>query len=446
MMVAVAAMFAFASCDKEPAPAPTPEGGKLATPVLSVVDVTETGFTVVWDAIENAAAYSVVFNRDIQTVTENRIVFTNLNKGSYIVRVKAVGADGSNWEDSGYGEVTGEVTGLTSVDWFTQELFLGVDEEAGAYEYNSVFFTWKGNGVKAISYGFFETAQVEGVDEATIKANMELFDDAEVIAEINSEEGATYFFGGEGKNSLNGDTSYTLFALVTNNDGLEFFTSTECTTDAAETSEAAAKWLGTWNMTSFEKVTFGEDGSITVSEAEEDFVMTIYGDSSNPNGVIIDGYSVLGEGWPAVGIVDEEGQLNITSGTTIGYDDYGYYIWLAYCVFGETGQGQFIGEQIPVLVFAMDENGEVTSGVPVLEGQDGNGNPIDVTPLCTEIFLLDGNSGDLYFLIEAFPVSYRCGAMAMEKAEATASKKFVKGPSQRKAAPAGISNGMSVVF
>jgi hypothetical protein len=36
--------------------------------------------------------------------------------------------------------------------------------------------------------------------------------------------------------------------------------------------------------------------------------------------------------------------------------------------------------------------------------------------------------------------------MAMEKAEATASKKFVKGPSQRKAAPAGISNGMSVVF
>lgn len=442
MMVAVAAMFAFASCDKEPAPAPTPEGGKLATPVLSVVDVTETGFTVVWDAIENAAAYSVVFNRDIQTVAENRIVFTNLNKGSYVVRVKAVGAEGSNWEDSGYGEVTGEVTGLTSADWFSQELFTATDEEAGAYPYNSLFFTWKGTGVKAISYGLFETSILEGVDEATIIANMEAFDDAEVIAEINSEEGATYYFGG-----LYGDTSYTLFALVTNEAGLEFFTSTVATTEAAVTSEAAAKWLGAWNLTSHETITFAQDGSVSFNAKDETFAVNIYGNTSDPNGVVIDGFSVLGEGWPALGMV-EDNKLYIMSGDAIGATDDGfYYIWLSYFMIGDTGKGQFFSQNLPVQVFTMDDAGNITCEMYATEGQSGDGSKVALTAANTEIYLIDPNTSELYFVIEAFPAVYRSGVMDMVRAEASpASKKFSKGPKRQAAVPAGISNGMSVVY
>lgn len=442
MMVAIAAMFAFASCDKEPAPTPTPEGGKLATPVLEVVDVTETGFTVTWAAIENAASYSVVLKGKPQNVTENRVVFTNLNKGSYTVRVKAVGAEGSNWTDSAYAEITENVTGLTSADWFSQELFTATDEEAGAYPYNSLFFTWKGTGVKAISYGFFETSILEGVDEATIIANMEAFDDPEVIAEINSEEGATYYFG-----ELYGDTSYTLFALVTNEDGLEFFTSTVGTTEAAVTSEAAAKWLGAWNLTSHETITFAEDGSVSFNAKDETFTVNIYGNSSDPNGVVIDGFSVLGEGWPALGMVDENGNLGIMSGDVIGTTDDGfYYIWLSYFMVGDTGKGQHFSENLPIQIFSMDDAGNVTCEMYVAEGQTNDGSKVALTAANTEIYLIDPNSGQLYFVIEAFPAVYRSGAMDMVRAEASAtSKKFSKGP-KRQAVPAGISNGMSVVY
>ena len=441
MMVAVAAMFAFAACETTPDEPVKPEGGKLATPVLEVVDVTETGFTVTWAAVENAASYSVVLKGKPQNVTENRVVFTNLNKGSYTVRVKAVGAEGSNWTDSAYAETTAVVSGLTSADWFSQELFTATDEEAGAYPYNSLFFTWKGTGVKAISYGFFETAMVEGVDEATILANMEAFDDPEVIAEINSEEGATYYFG-----ELYGDTSYTLFALVTNEDGLEFFTSTVGTTEVAETSEAAAKWLGAWNLTSHETITFAEDGSVSFNAKDETFTVNIYGNTSDPNGVVLDGFSVLGEGWPALGKV-EDNKLFVMSGDAIGATDDGfYYIWLSYFMIGDTGKGQHFSENLPIQIFSMDDAGNVTCEMYVAEGQTNDGSKVALTAANTEIYLIDPNSGQLYFVIEAFPAVYRSGAMDMVRAEASAtSKKFSKGP-KRQAVPAGINSGISVVF
>ncbi|MBO5733041.1 MAG: hypothetical protein J6R38_05440 [Alistipes sp.] len=442
MMVAVAAMFAFASCDKEPAPAPTPEGGKLATPVLSVVDVTETGFTVVWDAIENAAAYSVVFNRDIQTVTENRVVFTNLNQGSYVVRVKAVGAEGSNWEDSGYGEVTGEVTGLTNVDWFTQELYTAISEEDGLYPSNSLFFTWKGTGVKSVEFGLFETASVEGVDLSQIRPNLQDFgaDTDAVLDEINSEKGATYVF-----EELTGMTSYTMFTIVTNEVGLEYVAVSECKTEAAETSEAAQKWLGAWELTSHETITYAEEG-IVFGEKEETFKVNISGDVSDPNAVLVEGFSAL-EGSVAYGLVDTEtGDLMLMSGLTIGYDEQyqAYYMWLTYFMIGDTGQGQFFSDFMPAYIFSMDKDGKVSCEMFVAEAKYQDGTAVEITATHFDIFGVT-EAGQLYF----FQDEYRCGAMDMVKSEAApTAKRFVKGAKRQIATPVVKSMGelTSVVY
>ncbi len=445
MMVALATVFAFTACEETPdGPTPGGEGGTLATPVLEIVDQTETGFTVAWEAVENAASYSVVLKGNIQNVTETSVTFEKLNKGDYTLRVKAIGAEGSNWKDSAYAEISVSLTGLTSVDWFTQELYTGIDEEQGNYPYNSLFFTWKGEGVTSIQYGIWETAQLEGATEADIRANLSRFDDEkEVLAEINSAEGATYTFY-----DLTGGTSYTLYALVTNDEGLEFLAVNECSTEAAEASEAAKKWLGMWNMTSHETITFEQDGTTSFGEYEHKFTINVIAGVSDPNEVIIDGFSLLGEGWPVRGIVNEEGSLNIMNGDVIGMSEDGiYYIWLAYFMIGDSGKGQFMSDPLPTYVFKMDDAGAVTCEMFTAEAEYDDGSKVNITAAHTEVYGLEPNTGAMYFLIENFPAVYIANEIDMVKAEAApTAKRYVQGVSKRKAAPAGLSNGMSVVY
>ncbi len=440
MMVAVAAMFAFAACENSDEP--KNEGGKLDTPVLEVVDVTETGFTVVWEAVENAASYSVVLKGDIKNVTENRYEFTNLNAGVYTVRVKAVGAEGSNWTDSAYAEIDAEVTGLTSADWFTQELYTAISEEDGLYPSNSLFFTWKGTGVKSIEFGLFETASVEGVALSQIRPNLQDFgaDTDAVLAEINSEEGATYVF-----EELTGVTSYTMFAIVTNEVGLEYVAVSECKTEAAVASEAAQKWLGAWELTSHETITYAEEG-IVFGEKEETFKVNISGDVSDPNAVLVEGFSAL-EGSVAYGLIDTEtGDLMLMSGLTIGYDEeyQAYYMWLTYFMIGDTGQGQFFSDYLPAYIFSMDKDGKVSCEMFVAEAKYEDGTAVNITAAHFDIFGVT-EAGQLYF----FQDEYRCGAMDMVKSEAApTAKRFVKGAKRQIATPVVKSMGelTSVVY
>lgn len=441
MMVAVAAMFAFAACENTNEPEKG-QGGKLDTPVLEVVDVTETGFTVVWEAVENAASYSVVLKGDIKNVTENRYEFTNLNAGVYTVRVKAIGAEGSNWTDSNYAEIDAEVTGLTSADWFEQSLYTDTSEEDGLYPSNSLFFTWKGTGVKSIEFGLFETASVEGVALSQIRPNLQDFgaDTDAVLAEINSEEGATYVF-----EELTGVTSYTMFAIVTNEVGLEYVAVSECTTEAAVASEAAQKWLGAWELTSHETITYGETG-IEFGEKEETFKVNISGDVSDPNAVLVEGFSAL-EGSVAYGLIDTEtGDLMLMSGLTIGYDEeyQAYYMWLTYFMIGDTGQGQFFSDYLPAYIFSMDKDGKVSCEMFASEAKYEDGTPVTITAAHLEIFGVT-EAGQLYF----FQDEYRCGAMDMVKSEAApTAKRFVKGAKREISTPVVKSMGelTSVVY
>ena len=101
MMAVLAAMFAFVACETTPdEPVKPGEGSKLATPELSV-EKTETSFTVKWNAVTNAQSYNVKLQGDSKTnnTTECQFTFSNLNAGTYVVRVQAL-ADGYKNSDA----------------------------------------------------------------------------------------------------------------------------------------------------------------------------------------------------------------------------------------------------------------------------------------------------------------------------------------------------------
>ena len=77
LMVACAAMFAFAACEEgsENTDKGNNGGGEktaLATPVLTVTDVTNTSFVVTWEAVENAVSYMVNDGEKNNTITETK--------------------------------------------------------------------------------------------------------------------------------------------------------------------------------------------------------------------------------------------------------------------------------------------------------------------------------------------------------------------------------------
>ncbi len=122
-MMAIAMMAFAVSCggDDDPAPAPapnptpdptpTPEVTALATPapVVDEASVTETGFTVTWPAVANAAGYKYTVNDGAeQSVAINNAAISGLAAGTtYTVKVKAISGDTSKYTDSAWGNCTG---------------------------------------------------------------------------------------------------------------------------------------------------------------------------------------------------------------------------------------------------------------------------------------------------------------------------------------------------
>lgn len=417
MMVAFAALFAFASCEKTPSDEPGTQGGTLETPVLRSENVGETSFTVAWDVVKGATGYMVNLQGKNYSTEETSYTFENLNAGNYTVRVKAVGS--GDVKDSQFASITVTLTGASSIDWFTQTLAPAeYDAETGYGPYNAITFVWKGKGVKEIYHGIYASASVEGVSDKeiinAISANSS-FNVAEALAEINSENGlsATYY-------SLTGGTEYTAFAYVTNEAGVEFLVKTVCETEVAETAEEAKKWLGTWNVKSHKAYSIDETGQGTVIDKEDAFTVTVTANPSSPYQLYIDGFSVLGEGWPATAEVDGD-RLFILNGSYMGSSEDGssVYLWLGWYNFPEEYGGLQISDNpYPSFVLYMDEAGNVIC-TNKFYMYDDKQNEVPVECYCSDVC---GVTKENYieFFIEAFPAVFRSGDMEWTKAEPAA--------------------------
>ena len=407
MMMIAAAAISFAACGEDTPDGPvnpTPNGSKLETPAPEATEVAETEFTIAWEAIANADSYTVNLKGKNYTTAETSYKFENMNAGEYTVRVKATG---EGYKDSDFGQVVVTLTGATSVDWFESSVAPAQENpEKGYGPYNAVEFTWKGTGVKSLSYGLYLSENLMGVDNKTIQAALTAVPD-DKLAVVNSAEGFSAVIG-----PISGGTTYTMCLLAVNEAGIEFFSKEEVTTETAEASDAAKAWAGTWTVNSTQKYSINDQGEGTVIDGAETFTVNITTSPNDPNEVVIDGWSVLGEGFITYGSVDGD-TLYILNGTNLGMSQDGsfYYYWLGWYDFGISIDGY------PSNVATL--NGNTATSTNKMTFYDNDNKEVPVTCFASDVFgVTDG--GNIYFLIEAFPGVYRTGDMTWKKSTAAA--------------------------
>ena len=414
MMLIAAAVFSFAACSKTTEPTQggggnnnnTPAGDKLETPAPTEADKGDTWFTISWEAISGAQSYTLNLKGKNYTTAETSYKFENLNAGEYTVRVKATG---EGYKDSDFGTVTVTLTGATEVNWFTVTAQpAAVNEEKGYGPYNAIDFVWKGTDVKSLAYGLYYADNLIGVADKDIKAALTEVD-ADVVAAVNSEEGFAGVFG-----PIDGGTTFAMCLLVTNAQGIEFFTKVEVTTETAEPSEAALAWIGTWEVKSTQKYSIDDKGNGTVVEEADTFTVTITAGASDPNEVIVDGWSVLGEGFTTYGSVDGD-QLYILNGTNLGVSEDGsfYYYWLGW-------YSEPVGLSIDAYPSnVVTKNGDAVTSTNSMTFYAEDNSEVPVVCYASDVFGVT-DSGSIYFLIKAFPGVYRTGDMTWTKSAAAA--------------------------
>lgn len=429
MMAAVAAMFVFASCGNDPVEGENKPATKtqLETPVVTVKEKGETSFTIEWEAVENATSYMIYFDKNNQkTTAETSYTFTDLNAGTYKPRVKAI-AEG--YEDSEYSSVVEIVlTGLTNADWFTQTLApitepTELSDGTIVHPWNAVYYSWKGKGVVDIQYVMFATEYFESITKDEVLENMNTMSAdqlAMVLPYINGEmvndpeapaEDWTGVFKG-----LPGKTSFTLCTLVTNDKGVEYYTTSEITTAEVVIAEETKAWFGTWTVNAHEIYSINDKGEGTVSAKEETFTINITASEDAHNEVYVDGWSVMGldAGAYTYGIV-EENTLSIMNGTYLGLAEDGSfrYYWLG--IYSDPVN--FSIEAYPSNIATLAEDGNTAASTNKLTFYYQDGTPLEVTCYCSDVMGVADN-GQVYFFIEEWPAVYRSGNMEWTKSEA----------------------------
>ena len=408
MMMIAAAAISFAACGEDTPDGPvnpTPNGSKLETPAPEATEVAETEFTIAWEAVANADSYTVNLKGKNYTTAETSYKFENMNAGEYTVRVKATG---EGYKDSDFGQVVVTLTGATSVDWFQSSVAPAEENpEKGYGPYNAVAFTWKGTGVKSLSYGLYLSENLMSVDDETIKDALTAIG-AEDLAVVNSAEGLSAVIG-----PISGGTTYTMCLLAVNEAGIEFFSKEEVTTETAEASDAAKAWAGTWTVNSTQKYSIDQNGDGTVVDGAETFTVNITTSPNDPNEVVIDGWSVLGEGFTTYGSVEGD-TLYILNGTYLGEGQdqngqpFGYY-WVGWYDFGLSIDGY------PSNIATLD--GETATSTNAMTFYDENNNEVPVVCFASDVFGVT-ETGGLLFFVEAFPGVYRTGDMTWTKSAA----------------------------
>lgn len=410
MMMIAAAAISFAACGEDTPDGPvnpTPNGSKLETPAPEATEVAETEFTIAWEAIANADSYTVNLKGKNYTTAETSYKFENMNAGEYTVRVKATG---EGYKDSDFGQVVVTLTGATSVDWFESSVAPAQENpEKGYGPYNAVAFTWKGTGVKSLSYGLYLSENLMSVDDETIKDALTAIG-AEDLAVVNSAEGLSAVIG-----PISGGTTYTMCLLVTNEAGIEFFSKEEVTTETAEASAEALAWAGTWTVNSTQKYSIDQNGDGTVIDGAETFTVNITTSPNDPDEVVIDGWSVLGEGFTTYGSVEGD-TLYILNGTYLGQgqDQNGQpfdYYWVGWYDFGLSIDGY------PSNIATLD--GQTATSTNAMTFYDENNAEVPVVCYASDVFGVT-ETGGLLFFVESFPGVYRTGDMTWTKSTAAA--------------------------
>lgn len=142
-MCAVAAYVSLSvvtSCDKNNGAPPI----LLGTPVLTVSDVTASGFTVSWNPVEHAVSYTYDLDGTVEEISDTCKVFDNLVPGTYKIRVRANAGDNVGFIDSEYAEEEVALKGVEDPDEPEEQPTENIRAEA--YYAGDIYGTGVGNG------------------------------------------------------------------------------------------------------------------------------------------------------------------------------------------------------------------------------------------------------------------------------------------------------------
>lgn len=377
---------------------------------VRVINESATSFTLTWDHVENASSYKIKDDTGIvYTTSENYIELTDLTPYTlYYARVSAQPDSPSYMSSAWVGTYAYTIDVNQSCSWFTQTLSPGQGAEYDHQPYNSLDITWKGTGVTSISYLLLDAEDYYyyGYSLGLIVANMNN-NTGDLLEPINSDEGFSSYYSGRYQ-----DCGYILFTLVTNEQGETYMAISESKTESYELSEAESRWIGTWQMTAHKALVY-DGGNVSIVDREESFTVNI---TANPNiarSFFVDGFSVLGEGWPIQAKLNENNELCLISGYLTDNAYNGYYAWLSYCIYSDGNEG-YNTYNAPVQIFSMDEAGNVSCRLHSDIAYYSDDSTVTYTNIHTEMYVYTYN-GFVEYITDSYPVTYRAGEMDMVK-------------------------------
>ena len=111
-LIVVALAFVLVACGEENSNTPNPntpntpptQAVPLTAPELTIEEITAEGFTLVWEAVEHAAAYAFVVGTGKEITTQHcSVTMSGLEpETTYSVKVKALSGDLARYEDSAW--------------------------------------------------------------------------------------------------------------------------------------------------------------------------------------------------------------------------------------------------------------------------------------------------------------------------------------------------------
>lgn len=181
------------------------------------------------------------------------------------------------------------------------------------------------------------------------------------------------------------------------------------------TAHPRDKWVGVWNVESSKTMTIKDFGSIVVDNNPYNFEVVIVAHPSFDNELLIYGLSATEH--VARCYVDDNGDINLVNGMSVGYMDGNGYepTWLMYAELN--GNPGLFKDQMVSYVFKM--NGDTATATPVTETLS-NGAKFEV--LATYVFGLNSDGSIGYYIPSGFPIVSHAGTLSLTRCATRASQ------------------------
>ena len=393
---------------------------KLETPVLSVTEQSDDGFTVSWQAVEHAAGYSYVFGDDAeQRTTDTSVTFGSLEPGTYTVQVKAV-SDSAEWTDSDFASVSATIEAAPEA-----ELTITIDVTDITANSATITCTPSDNS-STFYFDCMEKSvfdQYYTSDEAFSTTIIESMKSMAAAYGLSLEEVLTQLLCAgpcmwtpEG---LSPSTEYVVYALGIDMSGtvISALYTKSFTTEARAENPEVDKWFGEWEATSTGTLEWALEGAYLIPSYKENSPMNLRFTITEEQGqILLYGWSQVDSSLPALCEVNENGDLEVYAGISVGSENQGYIpTWSAYCSI-DSDFGLITGTY-PAYTFRMSGDRATSTRY---EGSLSGGESIRVVSL--EIYALSDNQYAIYG--QDFPSYYVAGDITMTKAAGVNSTKL----------------------